>query len=399
MAAEMAYGVAVVAYWSAAMLLVYTHLVYPVLIAFIGRRRPAINGDIAPLPMVSLLIPAYNEEKVLAEKLENALSLDYPRDRLEIVVASDGSSDRTLEIARGFAECGVRLLAFDGRRGKASVINDAIRAASAELLLLCDANVMFRPDALRRLVGWFASPRIGAVTGDVRLASHDADFGAGESRYYCVERAIQCGESRVGSVMGVDGGMYLVRKRLVPPLPPDTILDDFVVSMRVIRHGYRVVYEPTAVAHEGATTQAAQEFRRRVRLMAGAVQSWKRGDWPRWTQPIETWQYVSHKLLRWLGPLWLSLLFVASACLWSAHGWYRLSLYAQAAVYTAALAATASRSFRRMPLGGVPFFFVMSQVAMAVGLGRGLLNRQQVTWTKADRGRSSVHSPSELPAA
>lgn len=397
MVAEAAYYVALVAYWSAGMALAYTHLVYPALMALLGRRRPeARHGGDAPLPKVSLLVPAYNEERVLAEKLENALSLDYPRDRLEIIVASDGSSDRTVEIARGFIERGVRLLAFEGRRGKASVMNDAVRAATADLLLLCDANVMFRPDALRRLVGWFSSPKVGAVTGDVRLASHDADFGAGESRYYRIERAIQCGESRVGSVMGVDGGMYLVRKQLVPSLPPDTILDDFVVSMRVIRQGYRVVYDPAAVADEGATALAAQEFRRRVRVMAGAVQSWKRGDWPRWSQPIETWQYVSHKLLRWLGPVWLALLLSANACLWTAHGWYRLSLCGQGAVYAAALAATASLAFRRTPAGGVVFYFCMSQVAMVAGLGRGLFNRQQVTWAKADRGQ--IGPASELLA-
>jgi poly-beta-1,6-N-acetyl-D-glucosamine synthase len=396
--ADAAYSAAVTAYWVACLLLGYTYLAYPALMAFIGRRRPAVSAGDARSPTVSLLVPAYNEENVLAEKLENALLLDYPRDRLEIIVASDGSSDRTVEITRRFSERGVRLMAFDARRGKASVMNDAVRAASAELLLLCDANVMFRPNALRRLVGWFASPQVGAVTGDVRLASQDADFGAGESRYYRMERAIQCGESRVGSVMGVDGGMYLVRKQLVPELPPDTILDDFVVSMRVIRQGYRVVYDSNAVANECATAGAAQEFRRRVRVMAGAVQTWKRCDWPRWSQPVEVWQYVSHKLLRWLGPVWLALLLAANVCLWTAYGWYGLTLAAQVAIYAIALVATASRTFRRTRVGGVPFYFCMSQVAMVVGLARGLFNRQKVTWTKADRSRSGVRPASDVLA-
>jgi len=177
-------------------------------------RLPESLPDNNLLPHVSLIIPAHNEELVLREKLLNALSLNYPQDRLEIIVASDGSTDATASIAREFADRGVRLLAFEERRGKALVLNDAIAASKGDVLMLCDANVFFEKDALRWLVAGLANPRVGAVTGDVRLQSEHSSFGLGESLYYKLERAMQLGESVAGSVMGVDGGMYIMRRNL-----------------------------------------------------------------------------------------------------------------------------------------------------------------------------------------
>ncbi|HEV3022552.1 MAG TPA: glycosyltransferase family 2 protein, partial [Pirellulales bacterium] len=326
--------------------------------------------------------------------LQNCLAIEYPRERLEILVASDGSVDATCEIARRYAERGVGLLAFPRRRGKASVLNDAIAAAAGEVLCLCDANVMFRPDALRRLVGWLADERIGAACGDVRLASEESDFGQGESLYYRIERGIQLGESRIGSIMGVDGGMYVVRKHLCRPLAPDTILDDFVISMDVIRSGHRVVYDPDAVASENGTPSSGQEFRRRVRVAAGAVQSLKRGEFPPPWMPVEFWQFLSHKLLRWLEPIVLVALLAANVGLCADSMWYTWALAGQAACWLVALAGAISARFRATRLGGVAFYFALSQVAISVGLVKGVFNRQKVTWTKADRGAPRLETTS-----
>jgi cellulose synthase/poly-beta-1,6-N-acetylglucosamine synthase-like glycosyltransferase len=374
-------------FWMAAGLLVYCTAAYAVLVVLLGsvlRRRAAVEE--CELPSVTLIIPAHNEQSVLEAKLNNALALDYPRDQLEIVVASDGSSDETEAIARVFEDRGVQLLAFPERRGKASVLNDAIDVAAGDVICLCDANVMFRPDALKILAGRLADPAVGAVSGEVRLASHESNFGHGESAYYRFERLLQSAESNAGSLMGVDGGMYVVRKELFRPLPADTILDDFVISMEVIKQGKRVAYEPAAVATENGTPAARQEFRRRVRVAAGAMQSLKRGNYPPLRRPIELWQFVSHKLLRWLMPVWLMLLLVSNSLLWNAGLFFQVSLAGQLVVYSLAAIALASVRFRSTPLGGVPFYFVMSNVAMAIGLLKGLLNRQPVTWVKADRG-------------
>lgn len=373
-------------FWMAAAVCLYALVGFPAVMALIAQlRRSRRSEESTSTEHATLIIPAYNEAVVLEAKLENALALDYPKDKLEVLVASDGSSDRTVEVARGFDSPGVRVLAFAERRGKASVVNDAVKAAQGKVVCLCDANVMFEPDALKRLVSWFADSSVGAVTGDVRLASHESNFGEGESLYYRIERAIQLGESRIGSVMCVDGGMYLVRKELFQPLPADTILDDFVTTMAVVRQGKRVVYEPTAVATENGTPKASQEFRRRVRVTAGAVQSLKRGQWPPLRRPIELWQYVSHKLLRWFGPIWLVLLLVSNALLWNAGVIYRFALVVQVSLYLLAAAATLSVRFRETRIGGVTFYFVMSHVAMAVGLIKGLLNLQRVAWTRTER--------------
>lgn len=351
------------------------------LLSWFVRRKPV--GECCP--SVSLLIPAHNEERVLRAKLENALSLDYPRDRLEIIVASDGSADETVAIARQFEDRGVSVLGFVDRRGKASVLNDAAGRCRGEVMCLCDANVMFRPNALRILVSHLAVPSVGAVTGEVRLASEESNFGQGESAYYCLERRLQAAESQVGSLMGVDGGMYVVRRKLFRPLPADTILDDFVISMQVIRQGFRVVYDPAALAVENGAPRASQEWRRRVRVSAGAAQSIRRGAWPPLRRPVELWQYLSHKLFRWTTPALLACLMVSSVVLFPTALVYQLASYLQAAVYGTALMATGSLRMRQTRLGGVTFYFVMSNVAMAVGFFKGVFNLQPVTWALAER--------------
>jgi len=375
-----------ISFWITVALVAYLVAGYPLVVQALGNlRRSKSTTEPLNVSEVVLLVPACNEAATLCEKLNNALAINYPPDQLQIIVASDGSTDETVEIARQFENRGVRVLAFEKNRGKASVVNDSVREATGDVICLCDANVMFHPDALQRLVARLGDPGVGAVSGDVRLASHESDFGEGESFYYGLERALQLGESRVGSMMGVDGGMYVIRRELFQPLPPDTILDDFVLSMRVIQQGKRVVYEPTAVATENGTPSAGAEFQRRVRVAAGAVQSVKRGEWPPWWRPVELWQYVSHKLLRWLGPVWFVLLLVLNLLLWNEGVAYQACLAGQAALYLLAGLGAVSLKFRGSRIGGITFYFVMSHIAMGIGLIKGLLNRQRVTWSRTER--------------
>ena len=383
----------IIVYWVAAGLLGYALGGYPLLLLLLNRRGERKFDDDFELPPISLIIPAYNEASVIREKLENTLTIDYPRDKLEILVASDGSEDGTNEIALEFAEQGIRLLDFSPRRGKASVLNDATGMAAHDILCLCDANVMFRPDALRKLVRNFANEKIGAVTGDVQLASEESNFGSGESFYYRIERGLQLAESDIGSLMGVDGGMYLIRKQLFTILPGDTILDDFVVSIEVVRQGYGVVYEPDAIADESGTPTASQEYRRRKRVSAGAVQSLKRGVWPRWHQPIEVWQFLSHKVLRWACPLWLALLLVANAMLWNAGWFYQATLIGQLAIYLLALMGLVIVPARAFSPIGIPFYFMLSQVGLVAGMFRGIFNLQKVTWQPVDRSAGEDQKP------
>ncbi|NQU25303.1 MAG: glycosyltransferase family 2 protein [Candidatus Nealsonbacteria bacterium] len=372
-------------FWAAGGVYAFSLVGYPLLLGLLGRARPLQRDGSQKTPKVTLIIPAYNEENVIEAKIENVLAMDYPTDRLEVLVASDASSDRTVSIARRYENDGFRVLAFGQRRGKAAVLNDAVEAAAGDVLCLCDANVMFRPDAIKRLLAGLDDPNVGAVSGDVRLASEESNFGEGESCYYGVERALHVGESRIGSMMGVDGGMYVIRRELFQPLPPDTILDDFLTTMRVIRQGKRVIYEPAAVATENGTPLARQEFRRRVRVAAGAMQSLKRRQWPPLTRGVEMFQYVSHKLIRWFGPVWLTAMLVANVLLWNDGVVYRVALVAQAAFYLLAATAGLSLRVRATRLGGIAFYFVMSHVAMAIGLFKGTFDMQRVAWVRTER--------------
>ncbi|EMI16524.1 glycosyl transferase family 2 [Rhodopirellula maiorica SM1] len=379
------------AFWISAIGLLYGFIIYPGILFFVGQLKGGKTFVEAELPRVSLVIAAYNEESVLKKKLENALEIDYPSEKLEILLGSDGSNDLTAEIASRFFDVGVKFYDYRIRRGKPSVLNETIAKSSGEVLFLCDANVMFDPHALKRLVAHLGNPAIGAVTGDVRLESHEANFGEGESAYYKLERAIQLGESKLGSVMGVDGGMYIIRRSLFDTLPSWALNEEFIASMRVIRKGFRIAYEPDAFAIETATPTATQEWRRRVRVSAGSVQILRGGFWPPATRPIELWQFLSHKALRWANPLLLAVLFVASAVLTlsGAHPLYKMMLFMQAAFYSLATLATISLAFRNTKIGGIAFYFTMSHIAMAVGMVKGLLGRQATTWKQADRTFSS----------
>jgi biofilm PGA synthesis N-glycosyltransferase PgaC len=378
-----------IVFWLSTAMIVYAQLGYPLLLRLWawwrpGRQRPEpwLEQD---LPQVSLIIPAFNEEVVLQSKLENSLQIAYPRERLEILVASDGSRDRTVEIAREFLDAGVILIDNPINRGKATVLNEAIERAGGDVLCLCDANVMFRSDALRILVNWLREPRVGAVTGDVRLQSGDSEFGEGESFYYRLERQMQCDETALGSTMGVDGGMYVIRRELFRPIPSETVLDDFLISMNVIRAGRQIIYEPAAVALENGTPKSTDEFRRRVRVAAGVAQTLKRGQFPSMFQAGDFFRWVSHKLLRWLGPLAFVTLAISSLSLWNAGWIYRLAVASQVLVYSLAVCGWLLPSSLRFGPINVAFYFVLSHVALGIGLLKGAFFRLSGRWQRTDR--------------
>ncbi|WP_159452142.1 glycosyltransferase family 2 protein [Singulisphaera sp. GP187] len=340
-------------------------------------------------PSVTLIIPAYNEALVIQKKIENSLGLDYPRERLEIIVSSDGSNDGTNEIVRQYEASGVILRAFTPRAGKISVLNLSIPEAIGDIIVLCDANVMFRPDVLRRLMPHFADPEVGAVTGDVRIQSEDAPFGEGEGLYYKYERLIQLQESRLGSTVTVDGGLYALRRELFHQLPTDTILDDFVIGMNVAIAGRRVLYDPSAVATENATIDVWQEFHRKVRIVAGAFRELLRGHGvPRPRQIQLFWSYLSHKLLRWLVPWCLLVIFGCTLSLAWLRGFADVAtafLTIQLVFYACALIGCTRPNARWPAIIGVPFYFCMINTAAWIGSLRGLTGIEKVTWNKASR--------------
>jgi poly-beta-1,6-N-acetyl-D-glucosamine synthase len=371
-------------------IILYVYVIYFLLLgglARLSKRRVAPSG--AALPAVTLIIPAYNEISVIRAKLENSLAIDYPRDLLEIVVASDGSDDGTEDVVKKYVDRGVVLRAYRPRAGKTSVLNRTIPQARGAIVVLCDANVMFEPDAIDRMAGHFADPQVGAVTGDVQIRSEDAPFGEGEGLYYKYERFIQLQESILGSTVTVDGGMYAIRKHLFQPLAEDTILDDFVIGMKIALSGHRVMYDPSALASENATIDVGQEFRRKVRIVAGAARELLRGGVvpsPRRFQLF--WSFLSHKLLRWLVPWFLLAFFLCSVLRASRDGWTlstTILLVPQIVFYICALIGTTRPNARWPAVIGVPFYFCMVNAAACIGSLRGLWGAERVTWKKATR--------------
>src|SRR5689334_15602779 len=252
-------------------LLFYTYFGYPLALWALTRlirTKPDSTPGAADWPTVSILISAYNEEAVIAERVENLLELDYPSERLEILIGSDGSADRTTDIVESYSK--VRLLSFAERRGKASVLNDLVAAARGEIVVLTDANTFFRPDAVRQLVRTLIHRPYGSVAvGQLELRS-PAERGNLDGSYWRFETWIKTLESRVGSLLGANGAIYAFRRERYQPLPPEAIVDDFLIPMLMrLRFGDRIFFVPEARAWERSPDEVVDEFRRRVRIGAG----------------------------------------------------------------------------------------------------------------------------------
>ncbi len=377
------------AFWLSAALLGYTHLGYPALmLAWAAlRSRPPRRADIQP--GLSLVIVAHDEAERLKRRLENALALDYPRERLEIVLASDGSTDETVARARAFEHQGVRVVAFATRRGKPSVLNEVVPTCRGEIVVLADARQSFERDALRALARAFADPEVGAVSGELLLVDEATGFGQGVGAYWRYEKMIRSAESRVRSTVGATGAIYAIRRALFEPLPSETLLDDVVIPLRIALKGYRVLFEPEARAYDRAPASAAEEFARKVRTIAGNFQLFARE--PRllapWSNPLWL-QSVSHKALRLLTPLLLAAALFANLALVAGGPVYRLLLLAQAAFYGAALLGVClRRRTRQTLLVSVPYAFCVLAWATVIAGARYLTGHQPVTWAHPAAGR------------
>jgi len=375
-----------VIFWLSALLTVYVYVGYPVILAVLRRWARITIRDERHLPQVSLVIAAYNEEQVLHEKLQNSLALQYPQERLEIVVASDGSTDATNMIVKAYAHKGVVLHEVVPRGGKARALGMVVPQVRGEIVVLSDANTMYQPDALQKLVRNFADPTVGAVSGDVQLVDAAPSHSRSEGLYYRYERWLQGVESELGSIIGADGAMYALRRSLFQPPSVGLVLDDFVTSMNVARAGYRVVYEPEAVATEQGTLSSQEEFRRKVRIVSGGMQALRRGEGlPRLQQPLLLFCYVSHKLLRWFVPCFLLGLFLSSFWL-SGTFVYTCAYYGQVLFYgVAGMYAVGVPRLRHWSGSGVPYYFCLVNGAALIGLWKGLLHTPSGVWQRTTR--------------
>lgn len=399
--------VALALFWISVLLIGYAYLGYPLLIrawAALRSRRPAAGRD---LPTVSVVIVAHDEGTRIAARVENLLALHYPMDKVEIVVGSDGSTDDTVARARTFPGDRVRVVDFKERRGKAAALDDLLPLCRGEIVVLADARQRFEATALEALVLPFADPAVGAVGGELILTDRreETTVSLGMGLYWRCETSIRASESRVDSTVGASGAIYAIRRELFEPIPEDTILDDVLIPLRIVRRGYRVVFEAGARAYDRPAETPRQEFVRKVRTIAGNFQLFAREPWLLHPRRNRLWlQTVSHKGLRLLGPVLLATI-LGSNILLAGRPFYGGTLLVQGMFYAVAVGGALAGAGRGGAILAVPYTVCLLNWATAVAFFRVLTRRQRVTWERASvwarpgppHGAADRSPPATLP--
>ena len=382
---DLGFGIWDLSFWISAFLLLYVYLGYPLIAALRARLRPKPHVTAAIEPTVSIVVVAHNEADRIGARIENLLAIDYPAARRDIVIASDGSTDDTAERAERYAPLGVVVHRLAVRGGKSAALGAVVPTLRSEVVVFADARQQFEPDALRALVANFADPEVGAVSGELVLAARagTAAAGHGAAFYWRYEKFIRSSESRADSTVGATGAIYAVRRALVEPIPDDTLLDDVLIPLRIVRRGFRVLFEPRARAYDWTSATARQEFVRKARTIAGTFQLLSREPWLFSPRQNRLWfETISHKALRLMLPVLHAAVLVSSIML--AGQWpYHWALIAQLVFYAAAtVGCTQRRARRRLFVFSVPCALCLLCWATVVGFVRFMGGRQQVTWER-----------------
>jgi cellulose synthase/poly-beta-1,6-N-acetylglucosamine synthase-like glycosyltransferase len=382
-------SIAAVFAWVAATLLAYIYVGYPIALWIIAKIRGRMVTQTEIRPFVTLAISAFNEEAVIGRKLENSLALDYPKDRYEVLVVSDGSTDRTDEIVNGFRPQGVKLVRLLKRQGKTPGLNAAVAEARGDIVVFSDANIYYQPDALKNLVRNFADPEVGCVVGDSRyLDTGETAAHTQESGYWNYERFVRAMESRIGSTVGGDGAIFAIRRKLYKPLPADAV-HDLVVPLQIVEQGHRSVFDLEAVGLEPSTGNFKGEFRRKRRIVN---QSWHGVmSMPQILNPLRVgifaWQLWSHKVLRWL-VLPILLLAAISCMVASPLGLhYRLGAWGFfVSLVIAGLGTLVRDRFRRSGwLLHAMMYFYLVNIAAVLGIAKAVVGQVEVFWSPERR--------------
>jgi poly-beta-1,6-N-acetyl-D-glucosamine synthase len=388
-----------IVFWGALALILYLYIGYPVLLFLLGSlRRGKGRPQSAFTPPVSLIISAYNEEGVIREKLLNSLNLDYPHALLEIVVASDGSTDRTTAIATEYAAAGVTVYAFPGRRGKNAVLNEVVPRARGEIVLFTDANGKFQRDALRKLVGHFADPQVGCVCGELIYASSGDNLVArGYDVYWRYDQYLKRLESRLSCLLGANGSIFAIRKYLYQPLPGE-VCNDMVLAIQIAAQGHTVIYAPEAISLEAGSQGAREELQRRSRIIGRGILGIRTvlPDILRGRRFLLLWELLSRKFLRYCTPFLFLLLAASNVFLLT--GVYAWILTAQALFYVLALLSYALRRLGvTLRVLSIPHYFVLGNIAALLGWGKVLARHELAKWETVERTYDK-HIPSTIDA-
>lgn len=381
-------------FWTSLFLVVYTYLGYGLVLFILVRLKRLINRSEKPGPVdyepeVTLLIAAYNEQDFVAQKVENTRQLDYPSHKLHQVWITDGSDDGTPDLLRNYS--GITVLHESARRGKIAAMNRGMQRVHTPIVIFSDANTILGRESVRRIVRLFADPKVGCVSGEKRIQKTDkeAAASAGEGLYWRYESTLKKWDAELYSVVGAAGELFAVRTALFEEVEPDTLLDDFIISLRIAMRGYTTQYDPEAYAMEAASANVQEELKRKIRIAAGGFQSIVRLapllNFFRYG--VLSFQYISHRVLRWtLAPLALPVIFISNAFLWTHGILYQVLFVGQCFCYAAALLGwwLANRRIKGKALF-VPYYFLMMNYAVYRGFGRYLQKKQDVRWERARR--------------
>ncbi len=375
---------ALIVFCISVLLIAYSYVGYPILLSILSYLfpRPTRRADITP--RISLIITARNEEKDIRAKLENALSLDYPRDKYEIIVASDCSMDRTDEIVQSFSKQGVILHREDRHYGKTIVQSRAVKQSTGEILVFSDATTTYEHYALRNIVRQFADPEVGCVAGQlVYLNPNSSAVGKGCSSYWSYEKLIKHFESQLGSLIGVSGCLYAVRRSCHARLSDDMI-DDFVIASEIRSQGLRTVYEPEAIAFEQTNKKSRDEFRMRVRIIKQTLSALSRyrSLFSLREHRSYSFQMISHKIMRYLVPFFLLAAFISNLFLVGQNLVFAFTFIAQCSLYTLALlgCALTKLSFRRLGPLAFPYYFLLVNTAVLVAIIKSITGERYIVW-------------------
>lgn len=379
-------------FWISLFIIFYTYIGYGivlfVLVKIVGRKTTDFENY--ELPTLTIMVAAYNEKDFIRKKIENTLQLNYPAGKLKYMFVTDGSNDGTDKIVSEFPT--LHLIHKDGRSGKIAAVHRAMHFVDTEIVVFTDANTLLNKDALVKIARHYADKKIGAVSGEKRVEIEEtADATVAEGFYWKYESKLKMWDSMLYSVVGAAGELFSIRTALYQPVPSNSLLDDFMISMRIAEKGYRIVYEPEAYAMEKSSATISEELKRKVRIAAGGIQSiiWLRSLLNPFKYPVLSFEYISHRVLRWtITPFLLLLAFFLN--IWIVYagnsGWYTLLLIGQSAFYLLALAGWfMERRETRIKILFIPYYFCVMNYAVIAGIIRYFSTTQTGVWDKAVR--------------
>lgn len=382
-------------FWILAGIIVYTYVGYGIVLfvlvkikrLFTKKTNSVLSDD--SLPEITLLVAAYNEQDYVQKKVENSRALIYPAHKLHMMWVTDGSSDQTPDLLRQYKD--VEVLHKPERAGKIAAMNRAIHFVKTPIVVFSDANTMLGKDSIMKIAQMFADPKVGCVSGEKRIfnAEEEAASAAGEGLYWKYESALKRWDAELFSAVGAAGELFAIRTKLFNEVEPDTLLDDFIISLRVAMQGYKIDYDPDAYAIETASANVKEELKRKIRIAAGGIQSVVR-LYPLlniFKYGLLSFQYISHRVLRWtITPLCLMAIFIVNAVLATQSGLFLFILGLQVLFYVFALIGWMLEDRKlKVKIFFIPYYFFIMNYAVYMGFARYLKKSQSVNWERAKR--------------